>query len=85
MTNRSRRLFRYQPMSRWTPAIALRRTACRIEDAKAALADIAGIWGDVDQGACDEADRFIQDLDRWLADQRTIIAERLEAGEHVGP
>lgn len=82
---RRRRLFRYEPMSRWTPALALRRMECRIEDAKAALADIAGIWGDVDQGAVDEADRLCEELDRFLRDQREMVRERLEAGEHVGP
>lgn len=82
---RRRRLFRYDPMSRWTPAIALRRMACRIEDAKAALADVASIWGDVDQGAVEEADRLGAELDEFLRGQREMIRERLEAGEHVGP
>lgn len=85
MKRRTRRLSRYQPMSRWTPALALRRTACRIEDAKAALLDIIGIWGDVDQGAVNEADQFIVDLDRWLEGQRATVKERLDAGEDVGP
>ncbi|MCJ8142940.1 hypothetical protein MKI84_08425 [Ancylobacter sp. A5.8] len=78
-------MFRYAPMSRWTVPIALRRMECRIEDAKAALADIAGIWGDVDQGAVDTADQIIVDLDRFLADQKAMVAEKIAAGEDVGP
>ena len=75
---------RYSPMSRWTLPLALRRMECRIEDAKAALADIAMIWGDVDQGAVDRAEELIQELDQVLAEQRSAISERITAGEHVG-
>ena len=57
----------------------------RIDDAKAALEDIAGIWGDVDQGAVDEADRIIEQLDALMAITREYVRERQEAGEHVGP
>lgn len=82
---RRTRLFRYAPMSRWSPQIALRRTACRIEDAKAAVADIAATWGDVDQGFVSDAEERFADLDRWLAEMRASVRERQEAGEEIGP
>lgn len=78
-------LFRYAPMTRWSVKLALRRTECRIEDAKAALADLTAVWGDVDQGFVNEADERIQDLDRWLAEIRESIAERQAYGEAIGP
>lgn len=82
---RRTRLFRYAPMSRWTPQIALRRMSCRVEDAKAALADIAGIWSDVDQGIVSQADDLIRNLDELMTEARTMVRERQEAGEEVGP
>jgi hypothetical protein len=78
-------MFRYAPMSRWTVKLALRRTRCRIEDAKAALADICGIWGDFDQGFVNGADERIVELDDWMAEIAESVRERLDAGEEVGP
>ena len=82
---RRARMFRYASMSRWTAKLALRRTKCRIEDAKAALADISLIWGDVDQGIVNGADERILELNEWMAEIEESIRERLDAGEEVGP
>jgi phosphoserine phosphatase len=81
---RRTRMFRYGTMSRWSPQIALRRMNCRIEDAKAALADIAGIWGDVDQAVCDQADEHILGLDEFMAETREMVRQHQEAGEEIG-
>lgn len=78
------RLFRYERMSRWSVKLALRRTKCRIGDATAALADIATIWADVDEGTVDEADEQIRTLEKWMADIEEMIAERQAAGEEIG-
>lgn len=86
MPRRSRPYFaRYQPMARWSLPLAMGRMQRRVEDAKAALADIAAIWGDIDQGTIDEAEGRIRDLDLWMADVERMVRERQEAGEYVGP
>jgi hypothetical protein len=71
-------------MSRWTPTLAIQRTGRRVEDAKDALMDIAGIWGDVEQGVIDDADRIILDLENMLATLKETLKEKAEAGEHIG-
>lgn len=81
---RRKRMFRYAPMSRWSPQIALRRMNCRIEDAKAALADIAGIWGDVDQTVVDQAEDRIRELDEFMTETREMVRERQAHGEEIG-
>lgn len=81
---RRTRLFRYEPMSRWSVKLALRRTRCRVEDAKEALADITSIWADADQGTVNEADERIRSLDEWMADIEAIIAEKQAHGEEIG-
>lgn len=82
---RRKRLSRYKPMSRWTPALAIARTARRVEDCRDALYDVAATWGDVDQGVIDDADRIVLDLERMLSELKATVAEKLEAGAHVGP
>jgi hypothetical protein len=82
---RRTKMFRYGVMHRWSPQIALRRMWCRIEDAKAALADIAGIWGDVDQGVVNQAEELIDGLDRFMRETREMVRERQAAGEEIGP
>ncbi|WP_323034549.1 hypothetical protein [Pararhodobacter sp.] len=85
MSKRARSyLNRYPPPKRWTPALAMRRTACRIEDAKAALFDIIAIWNSVDQGPCNDAEDRICDLDNWLQELRKDMDERIAAGEEIG-
>ncbi len=79
------RMLRHQPMSRWTPALAVRRTACRIDDCKAALFDVVSIWGDVDQMVCDDADRLMVELDRMLSEIKELVRGRLANGKDVGP
>lgn len=78
------KLFRYPTMSRWSVKLALRRTKCRVEDAKEALADIASIWADVDQGTVNEADDRIRELEQWMADIEAVITERQMAGDEIG-
>jgi hypothetical protein len=68
-------------MSKWTPQLALRRMRCRIEDAKAALADVALIWSDIDDFIAVRADERIQDLDAFMAEVQEAVRERQEAGE----
>ncbi|HQS09502.1 MAG TPA: hypothetical protein PLK13_11830 [Xanthobacteraceae bacterium] len=46
--------------------------------------DIAGIWGDVEQGVIDDADRIILDLENMLATLKETLKEKAEAGEHIG-
>lgn len=82
---RRTRIFRYAPMSRWTVKRAIRRTKCRIEDAKEALADICSIWGDVDQAFVNGADERIIELNDWMAEIEETVRERLDAGEEIGP
>ena len=77
--------FRHKPLSRWTVARAVRRLKARVEDAKAALADIGATWNDIDQTIVDEAEDRISDLENWLDATLRSIRERVEAGEHVGP
>jgi hypothetical protein len=57
---------------------------CRIEDAKAALADIAGIWGDRDQAVVNGAEDLLQALDEFMRETREVVRERQAAGEDIG-
>lgn len=66
-------------------ALVIRRMERRIEDAKAAIHDIGALWCDIDQGIVDDAEQRLADMDKWLAEMKASIQERVEAGEHVGP
>ncbi len=48
---------------RWTPAIARNASLRRIEAASAKVAEVAALWGDVDNGMVDEAGQLIDALD----------------------
>jgi hypothetical protein len=78
----------YPPMSRWTPSLAFQRTRRRIEDVKAALADIASIWGEIEPGTVDEVEQIAEEtgrnLDQLAADLAAWIAEKKAAGEEIG-
>ena len=45
------------------PAHIRRSTASRISKAKAALTEIIGLWGDIDQGMVNEAENLITAMD----------------------
>lgn len=82
--SRRKRLSRYQPMSRWSPKIALGRTVRRIDEAKEAIADISATWGDVDQFIVDRVEEIFRELEELATEIRTAVEERLAAGEYVG-
>lgn len=72
-------------MKRWTPALAVSRSKRNIDAAKAKLAAVAFEWGDVDQSFVAQADAFIRELSAFAEQIDQEVAERLAAGEHIGP
>ncbi len=75
--------FRYKPMSKWTPTLALRRSKCRIADAKAALLDLAAVWSDVDDFVCTRVDEIGAALDGLLDDVREAFEDQIARDEEA--
>lgn len=75
---------RYAPLRKWSVPVAGRRTAARIEDAKAALFDILAVWNEVDQGVVADMEDRISELDAWLEQHRRDLGERINSGEEIG-
>jgi len=72
------RQYRHKPMKKWTPRAALTRSRCRIEDAQAALRDLAGVWSDVDDYVCGRVDRLLDDLEILLGDIGSAVEDCIE-------
>ncbi len=75
---------RYPLMRKWTTPLAERRTAARIEDAKAALHDILATWNEVDMGVVMDMEEQIAALDAWLDGHRAAVKEHLDSGGEFG-
>lgn len=74
---------KYKTMSKWTPTLALRRSKCRIADAKAALLDLAAVWSDVDDFVCARVDEITAVLDGLLDDVRESFEDQIARDEEA--
>lgn len=68
----------------WTPKRAAARSRKNLAAAVDKLRAVALEWGDVDQFIVDEAESMIPMLEDFANTIEKSIAERLEAGEHIG-
>jgi hypothetical protein len=71
-------------MKRWTPKLAVNRSRRKLAAAINRLREVAAEWEDVNAYVEFRADELIGELEEFADEIRDDVAERLEAGEHIG-